>query len=114
MRKFVLSLAAAGTALAFASPASAQTKTRKDKVGDATSNVDIRSAKVQNNARSYGLTVRFQKVQKRRTAVAVSLFPGGRLDRARQHPPGHGRSQRVEIAHHLPLGAILGGVHRAC
>ncbi|MFY0408415.1 hypothetical protein [Solicola sp. PLA-1-18] len=77
MRRILLVVLTVAVTVGLAgAPASAQTKVRKDKIGDAPANVDIRSAKVQNNASKLAVTVRFQKVQKRRTSLAVSFLPG--------------------------------------
>ncbi|MDO9381123.1 MAG: hypothetical protein Q7T56_19940 [Nocardioidaceae bacterium] len=57
------------------SPASAQTKVREDRIGDAAPRVDIVSTKVQNNRTSFAVTIRIAKVEKRRTGAAI-IFGG--------------------------------------
>ncbi|MFY0405447.1 hypothetical protein [Solicola sp. PLA-1-18] len=70
----LIAFVAAGVVVGLAgAPASAQTKTRKDKAGDAPSRVDIRSVKVQNNAAKFAVTVRMANVVKRQTIATVGV-----------------------------------------
>ncbi|MFY0409237.1 hypothetical protein [Solicola sp. PLA-1-18] len=72
MRRFLVAAVTAGVVVGLAAaPASAQTKTRKDKVGDAPARVDIRSVKVQNNSANFAVTVRVANVTKRKTSAVV-------------------------------------------
>ncbi|MFY0408414.1 hypothetical protein [Solicola sp. PLA-1-18] len=78
MRRLLLVVLTVAVTVGLAgAPASAQTKVRKDKIGDAVANVDIRSAKVQNNSRNYAVTVRVQRVQRGVTGTVVLLLPAG-------------------------------------
>ena len=72
MRRLLVSLLVAGVAVGLlGSPASAQTKVRKDTVGEAPARFDIRSVKIQNTTTKLAVTVRLTTVQKRRTSVIV-------------------------------------------
>ncbi|MFY0408664.1 hypothetical protein [Solicola sp. PLA-1-18] len=59
------------------SPAQAQTKVRKDKVGERGIGAtwDLRSVKVQNTSRRFALTVRVGDVRRGRTAVTSAIVP---------------------------------------
>ncbi|MFY0408416.1 hypothetical protein [Solicola sp. PLA-1-18] len=78
MKRALMVLVVAAVAVGLvASPASAQTKTRKDKVGDAAASFDLRSAVVSNRDNAIVVKTRFTKVTKRRTAVYSYLTPRG-------------------------------------
>ncbi|MFY0408413.1 hypothetical protein [Solicola sp. PLA-1-18] len=78
MRRLLLVVLTVAVTVGLAgAPASAQTKVRKDKVGEVAADIDVRSAKVQNNRAAYALTLRFVKVRRGHTALAAFISPAG-------------------------------------
>ncbi|MFY0405446.1 hypothetical protein [Solicola sp. PLA-1-18] len=76
MRRVLVSIVLAVLVVGLsAGPSAAQTKARKDGVGEVPRRIDISSVKVQDNAENLAVTVRLRTVQPRRTAVLVDLTP---------------------------------------